>query len=94
MFLQNIRKLFVDSDTYIKNSGQYLESLNYYGSITSTGDVSNTNQLPGAYSLFAYYGNSTSTSTLKSIISSNLLETYYPFAPLIVDGAFYISITG
>ena len=94
VFLQNIRKLFVDSDTYIKNSGQYLESLNYYGSITSTGDVSNTNQLPGAYSLFAYYGNSISTSTLQSLISSNSLETYYPFAPLIVDGAFYVSITG
>ena len=94
VLLQNLRRLFIDSDTYINNSGQYLEALNYYGSITSTGTFTDVSQPPGAASLSAYYENSSSSTSLQSIVTSNSLENYYPIAPLIINGAFYISASG
>ena len=94
VLLQNLRRLFIDSDTYINNSGQYLEALNYYGSITSTGTFTDVSQPPGALSLSAYYEDSNSSTSLQSIVTMNSLENYYPIAPLIINGALYISAYG
>ena len=92
--LTNIRRIHIDSDTYINNWGQYLESLNKYGSIMSTGDTSNEDKLPGAYSLFAYYGSSGTNLTINEIIYSESQQNYYPAGFLVIDGSLYVSTTG
>ena len=92
--LVNIRRIHIDSDTYINNWGQYLESLNKYGSIISTGDTSKENNLPGAYSLFAYYGSSGTGLTINEAISSELQQNYYPAGFLAIDGSLYMYTTG
>ena len=91
--LTNIRRIHIDSDTYINNWGQYLESLNKYGSIISTGNTSNRNKLPGAYSLFAYYGSRGTGKTINEIISSESQQDYYPIGPLFIDGSLYVHTT-
>ena len=92
--LTNIRRIHIDSDTYINNWGQYLESLNKYGSIMSTGDISNEDKLPGAYSLFAYYGSSDKNKTINEIFTSESQQNYYPAGFLVIDGSLYVSTTG
>ena len=92
--LANIRRIHIDSDTYINNWGQYLESLNKYGSIMSTGDTSNKDKLPGAYILFAYYGSSGTNKAINEIFSSELQQNYYPVGPLVIDGSLYVYTTG
>ena len=92
--LVNIRRIHIDSDTYINNWGQYLESLNKYGSIMSTGDTSDRTSLPGAYSLFAYYGSSGTHSTINEVILPELQQNYYPVGFLVIDGSLYVYTTG
>ena len=92
--LSSIRRIHIDSDVYINNWGQYLESLNKYGSIISTGDTSSKTNLPGAYSLFAYYGSSGTNKTITEIFSSESQQNYYPVGPFVIDGSLYVYTTG
>ena len=92
--LANIRRIHIDSDTYINNWGQYNESLNKYGSIMSTGDTSNKEKLPGAYNLFAYYGSSGTNKTINEISSSESQPNYFPAGFLVIDGSLYVYTTG
>ena len=92
--LINIRKIHIISDSFVNNGGIYKEAMDLYGSITSSGDTSSADRLPGAFILFAYFGETGNALTLKENSFDSNLQNYYPVAPLIIDGSFYISISG
>ena len=91
--LTNIRKINIVSDSYINNWGIFQEALAKYGSITSTGSVTNLSKMPGAW-IFAYYGASGSGNTVSDIVSASNAQYYYPISPIVIDGSFFISWYG
>ena len=91
--LINIRRLFIDSDTYTANSGIFKEALDKYGSITSCGNIFGTSDNPGAWA-FSFYGSAVNNRNLSVIFSPTTIQIFYPVAPLVIDGSLYISTTG
>ena len=91
--LINIRRINIVSDSYINNWGIFQEALAKYGSITSSGDISDPLKPPGAW-LFAYYGEFGSSQSMLDITNSSNIQDFFPVAPLLIDGSFYILTTG
>ena len=56
----------MESETYIRNSGQFWESLNKYGSIISNWNVANLTKSK-SWPLFSYFGQTGLNYTLEEL---------------------------
>jgi hypothetical protein len=92
--LRGIRKVYIDDDTYTGNAGQFKEALDKYGTISTSGDTSDTSAMPGAIPFSSYYVDSDVESSLEFNVANVDLQKYYPGEPLEIDTSFYISLTG
>ena len=62
----NFRRIYMESETYIRNSGQFWESLNKYGSIKSNWNVTNIAKSK-SWPLFSYFGQTGLNYTLEEL---------------------------
>lgn len=93
--IRGIRSIDIIGDVYTNNSGQFKEAINKYGSIVSLGENNLIdNFIPGAWSLFSYYGDIGLNLTIQELVDVDLQQNSYPVSPLLIDGAFKINITG
>ena len=96
VYLANIRRLFIEGDTYQHNSGTYKEALDTYGTITTPGEYNfNSSQAPGAWKLSGYYSDADDNTTVASSFNgiNALREQWYPYSILRIGGSLYTSIT-
>ena len=93
--IRGIRSIELINDIYLDNLGQFKESLNKYGSIKSQGENNQIdNYVPGAWSLYSYYGNEGLNNTIQELVDLDKQQNFYPQSPLLIDGVFKINITG
>ena len=93
--IRGIRSIEIINDKYLSNLGQFKESLNKYGSISSLGENNLIdNFIPGAWSMYSYYGNVGFNNTIQELVDVDIRQNLYPIAPLLIDGAFKINVTG
>ena len=94
--LRGIRRVYITSDTYKDNGGQYLEVLTKYGTITSVGYNEAEGSDPGTWKLGAYYISSgdPNTITLRRGTVAGQSENFYPLGPLNIENSFFVDTTG
>ena len=96
VYLANIRRLFIEGDTYQHNSGIYKEALDTYGTITTPGeyDISN-GRTPGAWKFSGYYSHASDNTTIEENYfgDNSVREPWYPYSVLRIGGSLYTSIS-
>lgn len=90
----NVRRLHIQSDSFVNNYGLFKEAMDKYGTITTTGDKLVDGSLPGAWRLSAFFGETGQGKTLQEIVSTASLQNHYPVAPLVIDGSLYAHVDG
>ena len=89
----NFRRIHMNSETYIGNLGQYWESLNKYGSISSNWNKQSI-LYSDSWSLYSYYGTPGTGYTLQDVSNINYLDQYYPVSPILIQVSLFVYIDG
>ena len=96
MYLANIRRVFIEGDTYQYNSGLYKEALDTYGTIITSGEYdTNYDRAPGAWKFSGYYSDADDNATIESSYfgDNTAREQWYSYGILRIGGSLYASIT-